>query len=278
MKESPIVIGGVGGSGTRLFAKMLKDLGFYIGGDLNTAEDNLWFTLLFKRQELWPPEAHKKELVQLLKIFYSAMSQGSLPDTVDPVSIRRLASRARLQHSAEWLSERVESLLSLKNVSVDSPWGFKEPNSHIFLPILMDSFETMKYIHVMRHGVDMAFSGNQNQLKFWGSRVLGRSIDPLSPADSLAYWCAIHRRVSEIEAQQSERFLMLDYDAFCEAPERLLEQIMTFLGVDDTSLMDGWIDTYVKPTSVNRRKGQDLSIFSGSDLAYVQSLVLRYHW
>ena len=124
----------------------------------------------------------------------------------------------------------------------------------------------------MRHGVDMAFSGNQNQLKFWGSRVLGRSIDPLSPADSLAYWCAIHRRVSEIEAQQSERFLMLDYDAFCEAPERLLEQIMTFLGVDDTSLMDGWIDTYVKPTSVNRRKGQDFSIFSGSDLAYVESL------
>ena len=140
MKESPIVIGGVGGSGTRLFAKMLKDLGFYIGGDLNTAEDNLWFTLLFKRQELWPPQAHKDELVQLLKIFYSAMSEGSIPDTVDPESIRRLASRARLQHSAEWLSQRVESLLSLKNVSVDSPWGFKEPNSHIFLPILMDSF------------------------------------------------------------------------------------------------------------------------------------------
>ena len=272
MKESPIVIGGVGGSGTRLFAKMLKDLGFYIGGDLNTAEDNLWFTLLFKRQELWPPEAHKDELVQLLKTFYSAMSEGCIPDTVDPESIRRLASPARLQHSTEWLSERVESLLSLKNVSVDSPWGFKEPNSHIFLPILMDSFETMKYIHVVRHGVDMAFSENQNQLTFWGSRILGRPIDPLSPADSLAYWCAVHRRVSEIEVQQSKRFLMLDYDAFCEAPEKVLDQIMTFLGVDDFLFTNDWIEAYVKPTSVNRHKGQDLSIFSASDLAYVESL------
>jgi hypothetical protein len=34
-------------------------LGRDMGGDLNSARDNLWFTLLFKRVELWaePPGA-----------------------------------------------------------------------------------------------------------------------------------------------------------------------------------------------------------------------------
>ena len=47
---------------------------------------------------------------------------------------------------------------------------------------------------------------------------------------------------------------------------------MTFLGVDDFLFTNDWIEAYVKPTSVNRHKGQDLSIFSASDLAYVESL------
>ena len=60
MKESnllsshthPVVIGGVGGSGTRLIAQCLNELGFFLGPDLNEANDNLWFTLLFKRTRI----------------------------------------------------------------------------------------------------------------------------------------------------------------------------------------------------------------------------------
>lgn len=45
----PVAIGGVGGSGTRVFAEILRGFGFYIGDCLNGALDNLWFTLLCKR-------------------------------------------------------------------------------------------------------------------------------------------------------------------------------------------------------------------------------------
>ncbi len=48
----PVVIGGVGGSGTRLIAQILKDLGYFMGNDLNEANDNLLFPLLFKRIEI----------------------------------------------------------------------------------------------------------------------------------------------------------------------------------------------------------------------------------
>jgi len=47
--EAPVAIGGVGGSGTRLIAQCLKELGYFIGSDLNESNDNLLFTALFKR-------------------------------------------------------------------------------------------------------------------------------------------------------------------------------------------------------------------------------------
>ena len=45
----PLVIGGLGGSGTRVVADILLAQGWYLGQDLNRAKDNLLFTLLFKR-------------------------------------------------------------------------------------------------------------------------------------------------------------------------------------------------------------------------------------
>jgi hypothetical protein len=45
----PIVVGGVGGSGTRVIAQILSEIGVYFGADLNRPADNLWFTLLFRR-------------------------------------------------------------------------------------------------------------------------------------------------------------------------------------------------------------------------------------
>jgi len=44
-------VGGVGGSGTRVVAQLLLDLGFYLGADLNEANDNLWFSLILKRPD-----------------------------------------------------------------------------------------------------------------------------------------------------------------------------------------------------------------------------------
>ncbi len=272
MEEGPAVIGGIGGSGTRVFAAILKDLGFYLGDDLNRAHDNLWFTLLFKRQELWPPEDHSEELAELLRMFQSLMIDGTLPKDVDLNRVRGLALRMRPQHPTEWLTERVSSVLSSKRRMEAGYWGFKEPNSHIFLPAMIEAMGTMKYIHVVRHGVDMAFSGNQNQLKFWGRQMLGRKVDFGSPSDSLAYWCASHRRVIQLGSVLGNRFLMLNYDAFCLSPESSLLSLMEFLGSDDTSLVDLLIDKHVKPSSLSRYKSRDLSILSRADLDYVESL------
>ena len=272
MDQGPVVIGGVGGSGTRLFAALLDGLGFYLGDDLNAAHDNLWFTLLFKRRELWPASAHQDELTECARIFRALMVDGSLPDDVNPEQIRLLARDPRPQHPSEWLADRAESILTLNNPARAGRWGFKEPNSYIFLPALAEALGSLKYIHVMRHGVDMAFSKNQNQLEFWGSQVLGRPVDRNSPSDSLAYWCAVHRRIEQLGAQLGERFLLLNYDEFCRSPAEPLADFQGFLEIDDTSTLDQLLTSHVRPRSLDRRKGRDLSAFSAADLDYVESM------
>ena len=54
----------------------------------------------------------------------------------------------------------------------DAPlWGWKEPTSHIFLSQMQTHFgDRLHYVHVIRNGVYMAHSKNQNQVSRWGQR------------------------------------------------------------------------------------------------------------
>lgn len=70
----PVVIGGVGGSGTRVVAELLENLGFYIGSDLNTASDNLTYTLLFKRPKWFHQNRDNREEIETgIKLFEGHM-------------------------------------------------------------------------------------------------------------------------------------------------------------------------------------------------------------
>ena len=72
--SGPVIIGGVGGSGTRVVAEIINLLGFYIGDDLNPAKDNLWFLLLFKRPRWFRRARHDKhEIFTGLSLLSKAM-------------------------------------------------------------------------------------------------------------------------------------------------------------------------------------------------------------
>ena len=49
---APVVVGGIGGSGTRVFAQHLKGWGFDMGSDLNESLDDLRFTALLPFNEI----------------------------------------------------------------------------------------------------------------------------------------------------------------------------------------------------------------------------------
>ena len=70
-----LAVGGVGGSGTRVVAEILKECGYFIGGSLNPASDNLWFSYLLRRpdwSEQFPPD---ENIVQALEFYFRCMQR-----------------------------------------------------------------------------------------------------------------------------------------------------------------------------------------------------------
>lgn len=226
--RAPVAIGGIGGSGTRLGARLLQMLGRYIGADLNEALDNLWFTLLFKRSGIFL--ATDDEFAELAALFWARM-EGRLDHPVRATAqILQLASQSRPQHDRDWLGERARSFLDTPpSRPRGAPWGWKEPNTHLIIDRLLSAQADLRYIHFVRHPLDMALSTNQNQLKNWGTILLNRTVS-ISPQDSLTYWCAADRRITRIANLFPGRVLRVDFDQLCLEPETEFTRIAAYLG------------------------------------------------
>jgi hypothetical protein len=267
----PVAIGGVGGSGSRLIAQLLVELGLHMGDDLNDANDNLWFTLLFKRIEILSAAADEFE--NLMEIFINGMT--GIRDFTESQTdlINALAAVDRSQHPAAWLKVRARSLLSAKHrLSPMDLWGWKEPNTHIVIDRLIKALPGLKYIHVVRNGLDMAFSENQNQLKLWGKSFLGKEY-PVSPYYSLRYWRIVHERVLALGATMGQRFLFLNFDQLCQNPKRGVKEILEFLSMDVSNTQFNNLTCLVKPpASIGRFKQYGINMFDSDDVSFLKQL------
>ena len=174
----------------------------------------------------------------------------------------------------------------------------------------------MKYIHVMRSGLDMAYSENQNQLALWGRHYLGifsghaQATDApiharsrasshqvnglgnlakghaagfngmITPRQSLAYWCTVHRRVNRLgDLLGPERFLLLNFDDFCANPREGIARLAAFVGCEgsDGSLVRRLdkLAAVMRPPkgSIGRHRFQGaIEAFDPIDLEYVREL------
>jgi len=298
---APVVIGGVGGSGTRLIAQVFREMNYYFGYDLNDANDNLWFTLIFNRPEVL--NYSQEEFNEQFDIFMKGMT-GKGNFTNDERNLLENHTKIeRYRESYEWLLERKHTLLStdvtsnnfflwLKNGMLNSRyiedtksplswnkgfkgnmlWGWKEPNSHLFLDKLINIHPDMKYIHVVRNGLDMAHSNNQGQLNSWGKHIIGEDIE-YTPYYSLKYWATVHKRVVDIGQTMGKNFLVLSYDEFCSKPNEGLNAISEFMELDISKLPIQKLTNLISPPkSIGRYKQFGLDCFDPADVAFAKTL------
>ena len=277
----PIVVGGVGGSGTRVVAEWLLQSGFYLGGDLNAMRDNLWFTLLFKRprwfQSLRAAET-AEQISAALRVFGRAMTCGLRASLTSQERSLIRAAADDVQNSGLPLGAGAAQRRSL--LACDAPdlarfvgWGWKEPNSHVFLEHLWSHFPAMHYIHVLRNGLDIAFSENRQQLENWGS-AFGVP-KPAAPRDAprcaLRYWVAANRRVFAMaERFGPQRFLSLHLEDICREPARQAERLLEFLDVPrEAALIARLVASVRSPASLGRFRKRDLTSLNPSDVAAI---------
>ena len=171
--QGPIIIGGIGGSGTRVVVSILQLFNVYFGDDLNIPLDNLSYTLLFKRPKwFYKNHLNKRKIKTGLSIMEKSMlNRKSYTLREITYLLNATVSMARQGHNIEkegqgkWAFDRLKHLLfnNTNNISLYEYWGWKEPNSHLLLKHFYQYFTGLKYIHTVRNGLDMAFSPNQQQ-------------------------------------------------------------------------------------------------------------------
>lgn len=263
-----VAVGGVGGSGTRIVAQFLVELGYYIGSDLNEQSDNLWFTLLFKRRNILVEP--RLEFDKLARAFLGKMSGVSVtPDTARRVAF--LAAQPRLQYSEEWLRARAESFYTTEiHARVNPKCGWKEPNTHVVVERLLELDPMLRYVHVVRNGLDMAFSKNQNQLELWGPIFLDREV-AIGPRDSLAYWCEVHRRLRVLADRFPGRIMFLSFEEFCINPKKSMAQIIAFADIEDGAQeLDTFASKVIVPVTTGIFRKMGTTVFNEEDLKFVE--------
>jgi Sulfotransferase family len=279
-EQNSVAMGGVGGSGTRLVAEIVQKLGFYIGSYLNQAHDNLWFTFLLKRAAWYNRNPPDHEINQSVALFQKAMLSGlaaNISEDEDEL-ISKIAQDMGNTRQKTGVDQSCASTL-IGSIPPDLTsyigWGWKEPNTHIFLPQVASVIDGLKYIHVIRNGLDMAFSRNQDQAKNWG-RTLGQPIDENripSPSETLDFWITANRRAIEIGRRQlQKRFLLLNYDHLCQYPEQAIFELTDFLGVSVSERKVQLIKQMITPKSIGRYKVAATGNFSRSQMSAVREL------
>ena len=255
-------------------------LGYYIGDDLNGALDNLWFTLLFKRHDALSQS--DLEFEDLFALFWNRMSceRGSPRGALSQIKRDQIfvtAETDRAQHPRDWLLERARSFVDTAiGRDEGQPWGWKEPNTHLIIDRIFARRNEVKYIHFVRHPIDMAFSNNQNQLLNWGRILLGCDVQR-TPRFSLKYWCAVHRRMLDFARIWPDRILISDFDAIIASPNSYCDEVAAFLGVEVTSNMQDAFRNLVDPDAPSRGRFNVRSIgdFDDADIAYVRECGYR---
>lgn len=282
--DSPVAIGGLGGSGTRVVAAILRDWGMFLGSDLNPQMDNLWFTLIFKRPRcVRNVMLLRSHIVEMQYRVFSAAMLGRRPGLLALMSILAAAVEAWRRGRDRggdgrglWAFQRVANMLKARPPSPDryAGWGWKEPNTHVYLRLLAACEPRLRYIHVIRHGLDMAFSSNDQQLRLWGRAYdmdLPANAAP-TPNQKLAFWILANRRALNTgEWMGPARFHCLRFDDLCLQPEKVLRELAEFVGVRDPDLASACKRVRV-PESWGRYRREDLGQFTNAQLENVRKL------
>ncbi|WP_432401118.1 sulfotransferase [Wukongibacter sp. M2B1] len=280
--KEPVVIGGVGGSGTRVVAEILKQMNYYIGDDLNNANDNLWFVILLNRAKwfLNNNQANREEVMKRFNVFERIMT-GSFEPTHEKITeIMNWSKECRFFDikSGLWGKERVNSIIKSQKVDYVKyiGWGWKDPATYLFIGHMKEYFKSYKYIHVIRHGLDMAYSKNILHL-MWFGKLYGIE----TPKDSsrlrkslLNFWIkANNEAINNAKKNLGENFLLINFDELCLKPCEEINKMLRFLGIDKNRVeIDRLYAIPKKPKDINRYQKHDLSVFDKGEIAAVRKL------
>lgn len=144
-------------------------------------------------------------------------------------------------------------------LSEPQPWGWKEPRSIFLLPFFHRHLPSLRFLHVVRDGRDMAFSWNQNQLRLHGP---ASGITGLSAIDSITLWSRVNMEAADYgEELLGSRYLRVRFEDLCSQPVETASRVLAFFELEaDPQLASRGVS--MQP-SIGRWRREDRRVISG---------------
>lgn len=263
MSIDPVVVSGLGGSGTRVAALMCRALGIDMGSDVNAAHDELLFTLLLKRPRLLdadalrPPSARVSRVLEVYEqlrgrrdaslpaVACISELQAAAVDMVRDGSERSSASRRTV-----WVGRRIAALGRRDREPATERWGWKEPTAHLYLEHLLARYPAMRYVHVVRDPADYAVKPH-NQFRLWGP-LLGVPLpdrrDDLA-MQQLRYWVRANQRALTLPSAVGVPVHLVRLEDASRDPQSSALALAEFLGVVPDEAQLSVMRSVVEPSS-----------------------------
>ncbi len=235
--NSPVVVGGLGGSGTRVIAQIMFELDYYLGSYLNSQLDNLWFTFLMRRPASMR-SFNSGEIHKSIKLFDSVMKSYWGKSFKARTQLYGLAAEFMLNNYVKrsrykFPLNAARSIAHHHYHSEHQLWGWKEPNSHLFIDALHQYYPSMKFILVLRHPLDMMYGHNYNQLYHWHFLFGLPKPNKKNEKELMLnfYDAAYSRSISLGKNLLKENFMVIKIEELC-ASQEVLHHLIHFLVSD----------------------------------------------
>lgn len=227
--EPPIIVLGAHRSGTSALAEALRQLGLFLGHDLNSHFESQHILNLNRGLLSWLGGHWDRPLV----------AHESLH--ADPRLLGLLAT---------WLSDRWQGKLlrgyrphfHLRRRMTGTPWGWKEPRTCLTIVVWAQLFPTIRTVHIVRNGINVADSLKKREdqrLRGWHLRRslpkypnINFSARCLDWNESLNVWAEYESLcLSWLRSQPGNLVYSVRYEDLLADPETEMIKLADFLGL-----------------------------------------------
>ena len=235
-RASPIVVIGMHRSGTRLLVEVLARLGVFMGADRQADAESVTFMLI------------NEEILHQCGAFWSEPMSAHFM-LAQPEVVEQIAATARgaLAASFERYSGRAGG--DLEGRAEELPlFGWKDPRNTFTLPVWKHVFPSLRAVHIVRHGVDVAASlarrhaealraatgdSTPSALTVIRDHALGilSSRRGWTLAEALTMWEQYVEKARQESAALGERGLEVRYEDLLARPEAVIMTLARFCGV-----------------------------------------------
>jgi hypothetical protein len=144
-------------------------------------------------------------------------------------------------YGQRWIIERWRKILlpSVPNRKGDwELWGWKEPHTIFFLHSVQAYYQKAKFILVLRNGLDMAYTRNIQQMKYWGSSFGVDPSDP-EPQNRFEFWYRSNQHaIATARRQFGDSFMTIRLEDLCLEKETTVEALFAFVGLNPANVSE----------------------------------------